>query len=79
MGFTDCTTNAERIEYLKGYPIEIDNQPFLDGSKKVGDSSAVSILYSARVRDVRVSPWMDTAAEAENDAKTFLASWDGSI
>ena len=79
MGFADCTTNAERIEYLKGYPIEIENQPFLDGSKKVGDTSAVSTKYSARVRDVRVTSWMNTAAEAEHDARQFLESWDGSI
>lgn len=79
MSFHDCTTAQERVDYLKGHPIQIDSQFMLDGSRKVGDTSAVSTGYRGLVRDVQVTPWMTSASAAAKAAEDFVETWDGSL
>lgn len=79
MAFTDCTTNQERLDYLKGHPVRVDSQGMMDGSKKVGDASAITTAYRGIIRDVDVTGWRESASEAAKAAQDFMQTWDGSI
>lgn len=72
-------TPAERVAHLKDQPVATEIQGFMDGTRRVGDPSAVSVKHRAVVRGVPVGGWYATPAAAIGACQTFLADWDGEL
>ena len=70
---------GERFTFLQGQPITTISQAFMDGRKRLGDESAVTVKHQAIVRGIRVSGWHVTQQEAIAAATEFLATWDGEL
>lgn len=70
---------SERVTFLQGQPITTTNQAFLDGRKRLGDESAVTVKHQAIVRGIRIGGWHVTQSEAITAATEFLSTWDGEL
>ncbi|MTD32446.1 hypothetical protein [Paludibacterium denitrificans] len=72
-------TSAERIAYLKEQPITTESKGFMDGTKRVGDPSAISTKHRAVVRGIPIGGWYATQQAAIDAAQEFLQEWDGEL
>jgi hypothetical protein len=57
-------SDHERVRFLNQNVIEVESQGFLDSKKKVGDYSAFTTKYRAKIGGVIMSRWCDSEAEA---------------
>lgn len=67
-------SDQEQIDYLEDHPIEVVSKSFMDGSKKVGDYSAVSKKYSAKIGRVVMTGWVDSEEKARQQAENNLSA-----
>ncbi|WP_440999876.1 hypothetical protein [Fodinibius sp. SL11] len=71
----DEMSKEEKAEYLRQAGSEIKSQQFLDGSKKVGDNSAVSRKYKMIMGGVSMSGWCDTEEQAKEEGQQNFKSF----